>query len=55
MKVDKLIRELEKHKAAIAKHRDSRDLMEDVENICVDSDEAHEALEHAIEVLSKGL
>jgi hypothetical protein len=27
MKVDKLIRELEKHKAAIAKHRDSlRDL-----------------------------
>lgn len=54
--VSSIRRRIEKHKTAIAAHRDAlRDLIEDVETICDDATEAVELLETAADTISRML
>lgn len=53
-KVKSLIDQINRSKAAIAKERDTlRELIDDVEGICEDIDEADVSLEDAVDSLSK--
>jgi hypothetical protein len=56
MTAKKLAKEIERHKKAIGIHRDAlRDLVADAEEIINDSHDAVDALEQAIDVLSRNL
>lgn len=51
-----ILREVNRHKAAIAKHRDAlRDLIEDAEAVSESCDDAVRSLESAADALSQNL
>ena len=51
-----IVKKIEGHKAAVAKHRDAlRDCVLDLEAIVDDADEAIDGLDRALEVLSEYL
>lgn len=54
--VASMVKKIERHKAALAKHRDAlRDIIEDVDAICDEASDATDNLERAVESLSKYL
>lgn len=51
-----MVKKIERHKAALGKHRDAlRDIIDDVEGVCDEAADARDNLQYAVDALSKYL